>query len=102
MNSPLEEFHRTARLVPRSKFQLLFDALRYTRYLTAMYQVVFQPDSFMAKSVSPIKEFTKVCNGAKLDLNLNQLHCRAQACCLQFIRDMNDIQGDWLRSLIKV
>ena len=60
MNLPVTEFHRTARLVPRSAIMLLIDACKHTRYLTAMYNVVFDANSYMAKAVSPIKEFAKV------------------------------------------
>lgn len=60
MKSPLEECHRTARLVPRSKFQLLFDAFQYRRYLKPIYDIVFYPDSLMARSVSPVQEFAQV------------------------------------------
>ncbi|XP_045194379.2 beta-lactamase domain-containing protein 2-like [Mercenaria mercenaria] len=59
MKSPLSDSHRTARLVPRSKFQLLLDAMIYRRYLTAIYDIVFHPDSLMARSVSPVVEFSQ-------------------------------------------
>lgn len=59
MRLPLQEAYRTARLVPRSKFQLLFDAFIYRRYLMPIYEIVFHPDSLMARSVSPVKEFAQ-------------------------------------------
>ncbi|WAR31469.1 LACT2-like protein [Mya arenaria] len=59
MNTPRAEFHRTARLQTRSKAQLLMDALTYRRYLTPMSQIVFTPDSMMAKSVAPIVEYAQ-------------------------------------------
>ncbi|XP_060598782.1 beta-lactamase domain-containing protein 2-like [Ruditapes philippinarum] len=59
MKVPLEDWYRTARLVPRSKFQLLFDAFQYRRYLKPIYDIVFHPDSLMARSVSPVIEFAQ-------------------------------------------
>ena len=60
MNQPIEQFYRAARLYPRSKLQLLLDAFKFRRYLKPIYEIIFHPDSFMARSVIPIKEFAAV------------------------------------------
>ena len=60
MNTPLKMYHRTARLYPRTKWQLLLDAFQYTRYLRAVYNMLFHPDSMMARCMDPVKEYSDV------------------------------------------
>ena len=60
MNSPLCEYHRVARLYPRAKWQLLIDAFSYPRYLRAVYNILFHPDSLMARCMSPVREYSGV------------------------------------------
>ncbi|XP_052224604.1 beta-lactamase domain-containing protein 2-like [Dreissena polymorpha] len=60
MNTPQCEFGRSARLVTKSKLQLLIDSLSFPRYLVPMFQIITQPNSPMAKSIVPIIEYAQV------------------------------------------
>lgn len=61
MSTPREEFYRSARLLTRTKIQLLIDSFTYRRYLKPLYQLVFEPDAPFARSIAPIKEYAEVC-----------------------------------------
>ncbi|KAL4221526.1 hypothetical protein ACF0H5_019783 [Mactra antiquata] len=68
MNTPAHESYRAARLVPRTKYQLLLDSFVYTRYLKSIYRIVFEPESLMTRSLKPVAELeaTALLNNPKV------------------------------------
>ena len=60
MNSPLDQWHRVARLHNSPRWKLLLEAMTSSRYFPILGYLILFPDSLLANVAKAIKEYTMV------------------------------------------